>query len=190
MGICLGRLPLQHLLDCHASNLQAELGILFKQVTRSAAERASVGRSSLSEVERQIQEPGILRGSKPTTAVTQFSRAQQNLLRIAGGVFPGDHPVGGKLCRGHVGRQGILLVRFGLPGGVKQYPFAGGVEGRIGLIQPTRGFGACQGLFDLAFGEERLHSELTVEPVWKVPQRQHIEEFFIAASREQARQAH
>src|ERR1035441_6939464 len=82
--------PFQHLLDCHASNLQTELGILFKQVTRCAAERAWVSRSGLRKIQRQIEEPGILRGSKPTTAVAaQFSQIQQNLLRVAGGGFPG-----------------------------------------------------------------------------------------------------
>src|SRR5665213_4308635 len=90
--------PIQHSLDCHASNLQAELGILLKQVTRSPAEGARVGRSSLRNIEGQIEEPGILCGGKPTPMITRFSQAQQNLLRVAGGVFTGEHAVGCKPC--------------------------------------------------------------------------------------------
>src|ERR1039458_1142136 len=154
---------IEHSLYCHASNLQAELGILFKQVTRCAAERAWVGRSGLRKIDSQIEESGILRGGGPVPWVTtRLGQVKKNLPWVASRILPRYQAKGRKPCRGHVGGQGILLVSFGFSAGAKQYPFADRIDCRIGLIQSTRGFGICQGLFDMTFGEERLHSELTV----------------------------
>lgn len=65
----------------------------FSTWSRDARLSVRGGRTGLSKIECQIEEPGILRGREPPTSATKFNQIQQNLLRLASGVFPGDHPM-------------------------------------------------------------------------------------------------
>ena len=126
----------EHSLDRDARYLQTELGIFFKQVARSATERALVGPASLRKFQRQIEESGVLGSLKPVPGITAgFGQVLKNLLRIAGRILLGEHEVGSQPRRRHAGGQSILFVCLRLSAGIEQDSLAGGIDSGLRLIQ-------------------------------------------------------
>jgi len=59
----------------------------------------------------------------------------------------------------------------------------------IRLIQATGSLCISQCFIHVAFGRQRLHAELAVRPEWKSLKRQHLKQFLVATSHQQAGEA-